>query len=294
MGQRDVKRVALDFDWPLNEVWKGYTEPWEEFDFPECSDCEGTGYGPEARRLRDRWYGYIPFDPAETGSTPFTRETPEVREWAEWHVKEAPGFYGSGESAILRECDRLCTLWNSQWSHHLSQEDVDALVAADRLMDLTHTWDRDREPSERWQPTGHHPTAEEVNRWSIRRGHLGHDCVNCYVVVGATCERMGVDSTCATCGGHGNIATDAQREAAERVETYEPPAGDGWQLWETTSEGSPISPVFPTAEELAEWAAENATVFAGIKMSYEEWLSGFVNDRTDVDSIMVLVPKEGS
>ena len=32
-----------------------------------------------------------------------------------------------------------------------------------------------------------------------------------------------------------------------------PPAGDGWQLWETVSEGSPISPVFTTPEELARW-----------------------------------------
>lgn len=36
---------------------------------------------------------------------------------------------------------------------------------------------------------------------------------------------------------------------------YDPPAGDGWQLWETTTEGSPISPVFPTAEDLATWMA---------------------------------------
>lgn len=31
----------------------------------------------------------------------------------------------------------------------------------------------------------------------------------------------------------------------------EPPEGEGWQVWETVSEGSPISPVFATAEELA-------------------------------------------
>jgi hypothetical protein len=30
----------------------------------------------------------------------------------------------------------------------------------------------------------------------------------------------------------------------------EPPAGDGWQVWETVSEGSPITPVFPTADAL--------------------------------------------
>ena len=32
-----------------------------------------------------------------------------------------------------------------------------------------------------------------------------------------------------------------------------PPKGTGYQLWETVSEGSPISPVFATPEELADW-----------------------------------------
>lgn len=33
---------------------------------------------------------------------------------------------------------------------------------------------------------------------------------------------------------------------------YDPPAGDGWQVWEDTSEGSPITPVFSTREALIE------------------------------------------
>jgi hypothetical protein len=52
----------------------------------------------------------------------------------------------------------------------------------------------------------------------------------------------------------------------------DPPEGEGWQLWETTTEGSPVSPVFKTPEELAEWCEENATVFADIKATKKEWL----------------------
>lgn len=55
----------------------------------------------------------------------------------------------------------------------------------------------------------------------------------------------------------------------------DPPEGDGYQLWETTSEGSPASPVFESAEELAEWCEENATVFAGFKATKDEWLKMF-------------------
>lgn len=52
----------------------------------------------------------------------------------------------------------------------------------------------------------------------------------------------------------------------------EPPSGEGCQLWETTTEGSPISPVFETLEALCEWCAEHASVFANVKVSKEEWL----------------------
>lgn len=37
---------------------------------------------------------------------------------------------------------------------------------------------------------------------------------------------------------------------------YDPPAGDGWQMWENTTEGSPLSPVFASSGELAAWMAE--------------------------------------
>ena len=45
----------------------------------------------------------------------------------------------------------------------------------------------------------------------------------------------------------------------------DPPEDEGWQLWETTTEGFPVSPVFKTLEVLAKWCEENATVFADIK-----------------------------
>ena len=50
-----------------------------------------------------------------------------------------------------------------------------------------------------------------------------------------------------------------------------PPTGDGFQLWEITSEGSPISPVFKTLDELCGWCETNATVYAGQKGTKEEW-----------------------
>ena len=39
----------------------------------------------------------------------------------------------------------------------------------------------------------------------------------------------------------------------------EPPVGDGWQLWQTVSDG-PISPVFKTPDELIAWMSEPVPV----------------------------------
>ena len=47
----------------------------------------------------------------------------------------------------------------------------------------------------------------------------------------------------------------------------------GWQMWETTSEGSPISPVCKTPEALATWLADNgASAFGRETATRQQWL----------------------
>lgn len=248
---REIRRVPLDFEWPLNKIWEGFLTP-DRFDEEKCPDCK-NGYSPQAQNLYDLWYGYLPFDPASTGSTPWQHDTPAIRARAERNITDAPDYYGSGEAAIVREARRLADHFNSGWLHHLSQQDVDALVTAGRLMDFTHTWSRET----RWQkiepPVT--PTAAQVNEWSL--SGFGHDAINASIVIRARCEREGINDTCQTCQGHASIeAYPGQRAEAEAWEPTEPPEGDGWQLWETVSEGSPISPVFATADELAAWMSD--------------------------------------
>ena len=46
-----------------------------------------------------------------------------------------------------------------------------------------------------------------------------------------------------------------------------------YMMYETTSEGTPISPAFASPEELARWLADTgASAFAGQTASYEGWL----------------------
>lgn len=78
------------------------------------------------------------------------------------------------------------------------------------------------------------------------------------------CDATGLinDETCHLCW----------RERYVNLE-LEPPKGNGWQMWETTSEDSPISPVFKTPEELAKWLVDNkASSFGDQTESYETWL----------------------
>ena len=58
---RELRRVPMDFDWPLNKPWKGFVNP--RYTAKECKDCNGSGYAPFAYNLYQQWYGYIYFIP---------------------------------------------------------------------------------------------------------------------------------------------------------------------------------------------------------------------------------------
>lgn len=263
---REVKRVPLDFKWPLKKIWDGYLMP-KDILPTNCEHCDGSGSSPEMRALRDKWYGYAKFRPEDRGSVAFTESHPKIRAFAQRNVGNSPGYYGTGDSAVNREATRLCRLFNEQWSHHLNQTDVDALIERGRLNDLTHRWEG------KWVSTGHHPTAQEVNDWSICG--MGHDSINQWIVCGAEAERLGFDKECKHCDGEGHLfRDDAQKAAYNQWERTEPPSGEGWQMWENTSEGSPMSPVFKRGDELAGWLANtSASSFGSDTATYEEWLS---------------------
>ena len=187
------------------------------------------------------------------------------------------------EAAVAREAARLHALWCDQWCHHLIQADVDALVKARRLPDFTH---RPRSPeqgalleaqaaaggSRYWldEPNGYHPTASEVNAWSL--GGLAHDATNSHVCIEARCAREGVTFMCVRCKGSGKIwpSPEIKQQCDDWQET-DPPAGEGYQLWEDCSEGSPVSPVFTSLDELCAWSADHATTFARFTATAEEW-----------------------
>lgn len=96
--------------------------------------------------------------------------------------------------------------------------------------------------------------------------------------------------SCGTCHGTGKVAwrthdwsgpddggkyycPHCEGEKTPFFPHIDPPEGEGWQMWETTSEGSPISPVFETPEQLAKWLADTgASTFGPMTTTYEAWL----------------------
>lgn len=151
------------------------------------------------------------------------------------------------------------------WHNKITQDEVDHLVAEGRLS----TWVKDDpERGGRWERLPR--DADEVNAHSLGLG--GHDAINRWKLVRYRCDRLGIPCECDECAGHGNLATDEQRAEADQWKPTEPPTGEGWQMWESVSEGSPISPVCATPELLAEWMTAHDDSITS-SMTYTDWLA---------------------
>jgi hypothetical protein len=217
MGHRTVKRVPLDFDAPLNEVWEGYRSPtWRP----------------------------CPSDDCDNGST-------------------------------------LAAAWLSRFAQLI-------LLMAQAPERGLHPWLQelpvrpDKPPREN--------VAELTGGLAGRPPRLpfGHDACDQWSATSAIIKAAGLPEdwgTCPVCRGHAIHPDDIA--LSEAWEPTEPPEGDGWQLWETTSEGSPVSPVFETAEALAGWCEEGATPFGSMRWSASQWLASFRTETTDVDTLLV-------
>jgi hypothetical protein len=168
-------------------------------------------------------------------------------------------------------------LWNSQWAHHLNADDVQALIDADRLRDFTHTWSKETGWVKKDPP--YIPTVEEVNNYSL--GGFG---VDSWPIIQAEAKRLGIDIYCSACNGDGSYWPDPEmQKLCEAWEQTEPPAGEGWQVWETVSEGSPITPVLPTREALVDYLVEEGTEFdrESIRRGYQTGSPGWTRPNAE-------------
>lgn len=208
---REIKRVPLDFDQPLNRVWSGFLQGAELRGEP-CPDCKG-------------------------GQT-----------WAGWWL-QTMSYRLSMLAADVREQDRGRPL-------HPWLADDPYPVTDDGEID----WETRRYSR---RPQVQRPSRDILTLISGLSGqsedrllesfgcNAEYDIYRAIVIAAGLGDEWGV---CTTCEAHGSLERyPGQRADADAWEPTDPPTGDGWQLWETVSEGSPISPVFADAESLAQW-----------------------------------------
>jgi hypothetical protein len=82
----------------------------------------------------------------------------------------------------------------------------------------------------------------------------------------AKCEADGYEAAVEWCG-RVPVRSDYMPEWTAEEATH-------FMMYETTSEGTPISPAFATPEELARWLADTgASAFGGMTATYEQWLA---------------------
>lgn len=243
---REVRRVPLDFTWPLDKVWKGYLMP-DRLREAECRHCGAGGYSPEARYLYDNFYKHSSHRRVPRFASGWV--PPEWARQIGWHDDIT-----DEEVAFLQSRGRLC-VWNPETK----------------------------------QREAHTVTANEVNEANRRGGFLhpySHDSTNHYLLTQFRAEKAGVPLLCGPCGGHGTTQKYlGQRAEAEAWQRTEPPTGEGWQFWETVSEGSPVSPVCATADDLITWLVEHKDY----RLSAAQQI---VSDGSTVGSFM-MIPMEG-
>lgn len=208
---REIKRVALDFDWPLDTRWRGFLPPDDGTE--ECPDCHMPGYNHSVgyNRLGRRLYSLT-------------------------HYDVSPALFPNTES--LTDFDKLFLqkLAEKKCPEKLKGNNVPFQIGGistviDSRMVMYHFM---------------HFIAESLG--------LPEDSF-----------------LCETCKGDGRVVVDEHlHRLYEEWEQEEPPEGEGWQVWETVSEGSPITPVFATAEELVDHLCTVGTVWDQKRMR-ESW-----------------------
>jgi len=282
MGHRTLKRVRLDFDWPLGRPWEGYINPYPE---PlQCNLCDGSGLNTATKQIKDDFYDNDGFGVCwnyECGIAPDGTPT----DHPPWQV--------------VGDC--------YAWKDKITQDEVQALLDAGRLWEFTRVPLNEKQKEDvrknietggnSWLPydNGHIPTAEEVNAWQARGGLIhSHDDINQMILVETRAKRLGVYGLCPVCKGEGELPhpDEAVRKLYEEWTEYEPPTGEGYQLWDTSGGDCPTSPVFASAEELADWCTDNATIFGSQKTSRDNWLKMF-NGEKDLENGSLLVATPG-
>lgn len=249
---RTMKRVPLDFDWPLGKIWSGYVNDKPRRPCPEDGKTCFNGV-TGAYHWLEAMCQFI--DTIAHNSDGVSSMEDLERFQAEYQKRGR--IY---PSPILREFSHQPTF------HPPIPEDLDM---NGRFRFLTRT-------TKMIPPTKQFAELFEAfsGERSTMMGNGSYAIMRAFWKAANLPENWG---TCPVCKGH--CIDPELYEEYESWEPTDPPAGEGYQLWNTTTEGHPDSPVFKTLDELAQWCESNATTFASFRTSAEQWKKMLAEDR---------------
>lgn len=232
---REVKRVKMDFNWPINKTWEGYLNP--HYKATKCQACNGEGTTASFKAVD--WLVRI----LMVGGEDSLKRPKDFNPKAQSLPTNIPTYPGSP--------------YNRLYPHpYLVEAGIND--PGTELHELT-TGLAGRDPS-----------------------FLGHDSCDHWSAMKKILKAAGMKKgwgSCPHCKGDGAIWANAEdKKKYNRWRSKEPPKGKGYQMWETVSEGSPISPVFATPDELATWLAKNegGTFESWRKTIDAEWVPSMI------------------
>lgn len=257
---RKLMRVPLDFNWPHNKLWRGYINPhWAPCPADQVTCFNGSTAAGKWIDAIARFIAILGEDAAQESKADALRARGRI--FPHPYLKEFP----------LAPSYQLPNI--------VSREMRD--MTREQRMRVLAEYSRDQ----RTLPLGGDVMAGFVTMLAKGDDITSHSGATYKIY--KTLEEVGKLpegwDICPICKGE--ALDPAVAEAYEAWKDEEPPTGDGYQLWETTSEGSPISPVFASMDALCTWAAEHANTFADFKATAEQWRS-----MLDKDFVTASVP----
>lgn len=167
-------------------------------------------------------------------------------------------FYG-------HQCHQIGVPESEAWHDKITQDEVQALVDAGRLLDFTHEFTAG-EGWKRKEPAVV-PTAAEVNAMqSVRgRGFVSHDAINRSILTERRIKReLGLeDHRCPACEGHGYVFTEPEAYVSLTLWWLHPRKGCSRGIEVTRVEQGDLPAVQKFLREAAE---RNAKRFTGINL----------------------------
>lgn len=292
---REIRRVPLDFDFPLDETWTGFLRGDTTM---ACMACDGYGNHMGSKQLEEfcrrvvmvgECSSNLPEDFKPQRGTPLTEQQARFTEIGKrWPftmsdpVEVLEGIIGeklSEEHAwIVRRCAHVIGATHGglyqQTAHYVWDENrkrttVSGQGPDNKYINFPHPYileDGIKDPTRDF-----HEVVRKIP--GIRTdGFLGWD--GYHNLWSAVAEQLGLEEKwylCARCeDGEG---VDPMAKAAHDAWEETPvPEGPGYQLWQTVSEGGPVSPVFEKPEGLAQWLVDNES--AGSLEAALKWVNG--------------------